>query len=105
MYCKYCRKQIADDFSFCQYCGGVIMVESLSHESSTVLFANSGNESEESASEMVFVVKKTNPIQVEVLKNIKTIVFYHSQLDCWELKDGRCCFVHIPCLYDGICTY
>lgn len=66
MYCKHCGKQIADDSYFCQYCGGKVMEEPLSQESSTVLPANSDNESEESISEVIIATKEANLIQVEV---------------------------------------
>lgn len=71
MYCKHCGKQIADDSSFCQYCGGKVKNESLSPESNTVLPANSKNESEKSTSEIVIATKEANPIKVEVSQKRK----------------------------------
>ena len=71
MYCKHCGKQIADDSSFCQYCGEKVIEELLLSENSTILPANNKNISEEGTSEVIIVTKEANPIQVEVSKKGK----------------------------------
>lgn len=67
MYCKHCGKQIADDSCFCQYCGGGVTDESLLKENDDEIPANKEFVPEESASE-ILIIKKSNPIQVEILE-------------------------------------
>lgn len=71
MYCKNCGKQIADNSSFCQYCGEKVVNEALLQESSTILHDNNKNISETGTSEVIIVTKEANPIQVEVSKKGK----------------------------------
>ena len=71
MYCKHCGKQIADDSTFCQYCGGKVMNGSPTQDSSIILPVKGDNKSEESTPEVVISTKEANPIQVEFSKKGK----------------------------------
>lgn len=71
MYCKHCGKQIADDSTFCQYCGGKVMNGSPTQDSSIILPVKGDNKSEKSTPEVVVATKELNPIQVEVSKKGK----------------------------------
>lgn len=74
MYCKHCGKQIADDSTFCQYCGGKVMNGSPTQDSSIILPVKGDNKSEKSTPEVVVATKELNPIQVEFPRKVKTIV-------------------------------
>ncbi len=73
MYCKHCGKQIADDSTFCQYCGG--KVDALAQESkedSVVEQTEKPAETDkETAEEVVITTKEAQPLQVEVSKKTK----------------------------------
>lgn len=72
MYCKHCGKQIADDSSFCQNCGGkvdAVVKEPISGKE-TVEESTQGevslDEDKEKTQEVIIATKETQPIRVEV---------------------------------------
>ena len=73
MYCKHCEKQIADDSTFCQYCGGKVDAPAQeSKEDSVVEQVEKPTETEQQpAQEVVVTTKESQPIQVEVSKKTK----------------------------------
>lgn len=73
MYCKHCGKQIADDSTFCQYCGGKVDAPAQeSKEDSTIDQVEQPAEQEQQpAQEVVLTTKETQPLQVEVSKKTK----------------------------------
>ena len=73
MYCKHCGKQIADDSTFCQYCGGKVDAPAQeSKEDSVVEQVEKPNETEQQpAQEVIVTTKESQPIQVEVSKKTK----------------------------------
>ena len=70
MYCKHCGKQIADDSTFCQYCGGKVDTPAQEpKEDSTIEQIEQPAEKEQQlAPEVVITTKETQPLQVEVSK-------------------------------------
>lgn len=72
MYCKHCGKQIADDSTFCQYCGGKLDVQTDNKEQSQIEEPVDANvETETPAQEVTITTKETQPVQVEVSKKTK----------------------------------
>lgn len=64
MFCKHCGKQIADDSTFCQYCGGKL--------DGLVTIPQKSSEQEARSIEPIdasISTKEDNPIKVEVTKN------------------------------------
>ena len=69
MYCKYCGKQIADDSTFCQYCGGKLDERTNNGEQSHIEEpVDPKAETNTPAQEVVVTTKEAKPIQVEVSK-------------------------------------
>lgn len=73
MYCKHCGKQIADDSTFCQYCGGKVDAPAQEPKEDSTVEQNEQNEQpaeqeQQPAQEVVLTTKETQPLQVEVSK-------------------------------------
>lgn len=70
MYCKHCGKQIADDSSFCQYCGGKVdaPVQESKEDSTVEQIEQPAEKEQQAAQEVVLTTKETQPLQVEVSK-------------------------------------
>ena len=67
MYCKYCGKQIADDSTFCQYCGGKLDERTNNGEQSHIEEPVDPKAETNTPSPTV-TTKEAKPIQVEVSK-------------------------------------
>ena len=94
MYCKHCGKSIADDSTFCQFCGGIVSSKSTIETPSIPLQTDSSvkekiiKENDDGNSESF------KPQHINTLKYVgiwSAVCFVVSLLDCWE--DGD---------YDGI---
>jgi len=69
MYCKHCGKQIADDSSFCQYCGGKVDAQILDNQQASTNPTEKSTETEQqSAQEVIVTTKDDSAIQVEITK-------------------------------------
>lgn len=73
MYCKHCGKQIADDSTFCQYCGGKVDAPAQEPKEDSIVEPNEHPAEEEQlpAQEVVLTTNETKPLQVEVSKKTK----------------------------------
>lgn len=68
MYCKYCGKQIADDSTFCQYCGGKLLTQQ-TDDITTV--EEQSLESNKEKQEIVLTTKEDTAFQVEITNKRK----------------------------------
>lgn len=71
MYCKYCGKQIADDSTSCQYCGGKVDVPVVEPQEATTVQeepATESNKLAQTAQEVVVSTKDRSALQVEITK-------------------------------------
>lgn len=74
MYCKHCGKQIADDSTFCQFCGGRVDSTATPADKEALVPSNDTNNdvnTENGPSKIIISTEEKTPIQVEVSKKEK----------------------------------
>lgn len=72
MYCKHCGKQISDDSTFCQFCGGRVDIISTSvPQKSNDTDTEEDNKSSAASPEVIVSTKESSPLKVEVSKKGK----------------------------------
>lgn len=73
MFCKHCGKQISDDSTFCQYCGGKVDAPAQESKEDFIVqqIEKPAEADKEQAEEVVITTKETQPLQVEVSKKTK----------------------------------